>query len=82
MARFSAFASVPAPLRLLVCAGAAVLVGCTSLMEPPPVDVLPTKPPPLPPAAAARPVNGSLFSTAHLPGRRSKTGARASWRIR
>ena len=53
-----------AALRLLVCAGAAALAGCTSLMEPPPVDVLPTKPPQLPPAAAARPVNGSLFSTA------------------
>ncbi|MDF1482789.1 flagellar basal body L-ring protein FlgH [Extensimonas sp. H3M7-6] len=57
------FISVPALLRLLACAGAAALVGCTSLMEPPPVDVLPTKPQ-LPPAAAARPVNGSLFSTA------------------
>ena len=58
------FVSVSARLRLLACAGAAALVGCTSLMEPPPVDVLPTKPLQLPLAAAARPVNGSLFSTA------------------
>ena len=54
------------PLAHLASAGAVLLcVGCASLSPPPPVDLLPTTPPPL--AAAPRligPATGGLFQTA------------------
>ena len=57
-----------ATLRLLGCLALAVLAtGCASLNPPPPVDVLPTAPPTLPPAqprAAAAPATGSLYHAA------------------
>ena len=47
-----------------LCA-ATLCAGCASLSPPPPVDILPTAPPPLAAVPrAAKPVNGSLFSTA------------------
>ena len=47
-----------------LCA-AALCAGCASLSPPPPVDILPTTPPPLAAVPrAAKPVNGSLFSSA------------------
>ena len=47
-----------------LCA-ATLCAGCASLSPPPPGDIQPTAPPPLAPVPrAAKPVNGSLFSTA------------------
>ena len=54
-------------LRLIGCTALAVLAtGCATMSPPPPVDVLSTAPPHLPPAQprAAAPATGSLFHTA------------------
>ncbi len=58
-------------LRLIGCAALAVLAtGCASVNPPPPVDVLPTQLPLVPPPPVARgPASGSLFHAAsYRPG--------------
>ena len=59
---------MPIALRLaLPCAVVALATGCASMNPPPPVDVLPTAPPPLsamPQQHTATPATGSLFHAA------------------
>lgn len=64
-AALSVFSPLLRRLPALACAPALLLAGCASLSPAPPVDVLPTAPPPISaPPQAQGPATGSLFQAA------------------